>query len=103
VDRNYRFRTVHGFFIVEDIQMALVQQWVDIEVDFEVHQVVYAHQSGIMDLIRASCIRTLVGVMEEKDRGDGRRRATKMIVGALAELRYGWPDLDRGVATHVMA
>ena len=71
------------------------------EVDFEVHQVVYAHQSGTMDLIRASCIRTLVGVMEEKDRGDGRRRATKMIVGALAELRYGWPDLD--IATHVMA
>ena len=73
--------------------MALVQQWEGVEVDFDVHQVIYGHQNGNLDLIRASWIRTLVGVMEEKDRMDGRRGATKMIVGAIAELRAGWPSL----------
>ena len=71
--------------------MAVVRQWVGVEVDFEIHQVVYAHQRGNMDLIRTSCIRTLVGTMEERDRGDARRGTTKMVVGALEELRAGWP------------
>ena len=76
---------------MEGIQIAVVRQWVGVEVDFEIHQVVYAHQRANMDLIRITCIRTLVGTLEERDRGDARRAPTKMIVGALEELRAGWP------------
>ena len=73
--------------------MALVQRWAGVEVDLEVHQVIYSGQNGPLDLIQVTCIRTLVGTMEERDRGIT-GRATKLIVGALSEVRAGWPNLQ---------
>jgi hypothetical protein len=83
---------VYGFFIVNGIQMALLQQWTGVEVDMAIHEVTYAHQKGGFHLIPTHCIRTLVGTMEERDQGTGLRGPTKMIVGAMAELRRGWPN-----------
>jgi hypothetical protein len=81
-----RFGTVHGFLRAGDAMFALIQRWVGVEADMQVHQLIYLRDnSGPLDLIKASAIRCLVGILVEKDHGHVGRQ-TNMIIGALEEI-----------------
>jgi len=86
--RRCRFGTVYGFIQVQsdDFQYALVQKWEGVAADLDADQITYSREDGRWELIRVAYIRCLVGVLTEFDIHLP-SRATKMIIGALGEVR----------------
>jgi hypothetical protein len=82
-----RFGTVYGFILISGLnaQYALIRLWRGVEADMARHQIIYSTE-GPLDLVAVARIRCLVGILTEVNRAD-ERRVTKMILGAIPEVR----------------
>ena len=67
----------------DDLQYALIQKW---DADLDADQITCSREDGRWELIEVAYIRCLVGVLTEFD-VHLPSRATKMIIGALGEVR----------------